>query len=196
MPANDVFEMSVDQTLDSQNLTNVYHFIQTSSDGTGDARSALNALWTLIWKTLYLATVTGAVNMIQTRVRRLHPVQTQTLITANAGAGGIAAESLPPQSCAILRQYATPLARRGTGHVKISGIDVAASESGRIDAAQETLLNAFGAPMASDQTEVASGYVFRMGVYSSIDEQLRPIQSALALGRIKTVYSRSIGVGT
>lgn len=196
MPANDVFEMSVDQTLENQNLTNLYHFIQTSSDGSGDARAAVNALWTLIWKTLYLATVTAAVDMIQTRVRRIQPTQTQTLITANAGAGAIVGEALPPQSCAILRQYATPLARRGTGHVKISGIDVAASESGRIDVAQETLINAFAAPMTSDQTEVASGYVFRMGVYSQVDQVLRPIQSALALGRIKTVYSRSIGVGT
>ena len=195
MPANDVFELAVDQLIRAQNITNVYHCIQVGSDGTGDARDAVALWWDEHFKENYLDCVVTDLAMVQTRVRRIQPTQTQTTTTAATGDGDILETALPSQSCAILRTYAVPLARRGTGHVKICGIGISSTGNGAIDSSLETTINAFAAEMQQDQTETTTGYIFRMGVYSTIDEVLRPIVLAKARPRIKTVHSRSMGVG-
>ena len=195
MPANDVYELSIDQLLQGQNLTNVHHCIQIGSDGTGDARAAVTLWWDEHFKENWLDCIVTAVSMVQTRVRRLQPTQTQTLITAATGDGDVLGEGLPSQSCGIIRTYAVPLARRGTGHVKVPGIDIAVTAAGKIDAATESIWNAFAVEMQTDLTETTTGYIFRMGVYSTIDEVLRPIVLAKARPRIKTCHSRSMGVG-
>lgn len=196
MPDGDIYEINVDGTVAGQNICNVHHFVQVGSDGTGDARTALATLWNDVYKAKFLDCLADAYALQQYRVRQLKPVETQSLVTAASGAGDIAIEPLPNQNCAILRQYAVPLLRRGTGHVKLSPIPITFGSEGRIDDAMATLMDVFGAVMEADQTESGSGYVFRSGVYSLVDFILRKIVSTQAVGPIKTVYSRSIGVGS
>jgi len=196
MPANDVYEMAIDHTLAGQNLTSVYHAKQIGVDGTGDGRAAMHLWWEEHFEALFLACVSINLVLVQSRIRQLQAVETQSLITALAGAGGIAIDQLPPQSCAILRTHATPLLRRGTGHVKMSGITVDHTDAGRIDAALFALIAAFGVPMETDKTEATTGYVFHMSVLSQVDDIARPILKTESLTRIKTVHSRSVGVGS
>lgn len=196
MPANDIFELNVDQTLSGQNITNTYHAKQTSADGTGDARTALHLWWVEHFQTEFLNCVSANLATIQTRVRRIKPTETQSLTTAMAANGGQSDEHLPPQSCMIMRQHATPSGRRGTGHVKISGVGVSAVQFGKIDNAQRLLNILFGNEMEAGHTETTTGYVFHLGVYSQVDTICRLIEKAESLTRIKTVHSRSVGVGS
>jgi len=195
MPSGDIYELCVDQTMDGQSICNTYHFLQVGSDGSGDARQAINDIWIYLLEPSYRAAICDSVDIVQARVRRLHPTQTQTLIYSIGTQGGIVTENHPAQTCAILRQHATPLGRRGTGHVKISGVPIANVKNGRIDQAYQVLLDAFGTLLESDQTDAVSGYTMRASVYSNVDQVARAIVNTNALGRVKTVYSRQIGVG-
>ncbi len=196
MPDGDVYEINVDGTLDSQNICNVHHFVQVGSDGTGDARAALAVLWNDKFKAKFLDCLSDQYDQTTYRVRQLQPVETQSLVTTAVGQGQVASEPIPTQSCAILRQHAIPSGRKGTGHVKLSGISITHYQEGRITEALQTLLEIFGAVMESNQTESGSGFVFRSGVYSIADSVLRTVVKAVAVGAIKTVYSRQIGVGS
>lgn len=196
MPSGDIYEVNVDATLAGQNVCNVHHFKQIGSDGSGDARTAVANMWNTHFKPEFLLCLTDQFAMTQYRVRRIEPTETQSLITATTGTGALAAEPLPNQSCAILRQLAVPLLRRGTGHVKMSGITIGNVSEGRILDTLKTLIEAYAAKMISDQTDAISGFTFREGVYSTVDQILRIIVRTAVLGTVKTVYSRSIGVGS
>lgn len=195
MPAGDIYELNVDQQIAGQDITNVYHFKQIGADGTGDAREAVDAMWDTVFKGAYLACVTDQTTLDQYRVRRISPTTTQSQITTAVGTGVETGEGLPTQSCAILRCAALPSGRKGTGHVKISGVLMDFISQGRIDTALEALMVTFGALMESNQTDAGSGYVFRQVVWSIIDSVARDILSARPTARIKTVHSRQIGVG-
>ena len=195
MPAGDVYELAVDQTIAGQAITNVYHFKQVGGDGTGDGRNAVDAMWDAVYKATYLAILTDQVTINQYRTRRIHPTTTQTITTATTGDGDVAEEGLPTQSCAILRCSAIPLGRKGTGHVKLAGIPISAVTEGRLDSAIQALIRAFGEFMEANQTDAGSGFVFRQVVWSIVDSIAREIVSARTTSRIKTVHSRQIGVG-
>lgn len=195
MPDGDVFECSVDQTLAGQNITNVYHFIQVGSDGSGDARSALRDMWNFFYKVKFLDCVVTDVALVQARIRRISPTQTQTLTSALTGSGDIGVESLPSQSCAILRCYAIPSGRKGTGHVKLSGIANTLVAAGRISASLLAIIRLYGQVMETDHADAGSGFVFRQVVWSIVDSVAREIVQARPTGVVKTVHSRQIGVG-
>ena len=196
MPDGDISELNVDATLAGQNVCNVHHFVQVGSDGTGDARTGVADMWIEDFQAVFLDCLSDQFALSQLRARRIQPTQTQSLITAAAGAGDLATEPLPNQSCAILRQHAVPLLRRGTGHVKLSGITVDNVSDGRISTALAILIDLFAAKMIADQTDSGSGYTFRSAVYSSVDSIARKIVRVATLGAVKTVYSRSLGVGS
>lgn len=196
MPNNDIFELNVDSTLSGQNLTNTFHLKQTGSDGTGDARTAVNLWWVEHFRAEWLDCLSFQFTEVQTRVRRIQPTQTQALIVADVEPGTIAVETLPPQSCMIIRCHATPSARRGTGHTKLSGATIDSCANGKINNAQRLLNIAFANQLQAGHTEATTGYVFHMGVYSQVDTICRLIEKAEALVRIKTVHSRSVGVGS
>lgn len=196
MPDGDIFEINIDGTIANQNVCNVHHFVQIGSDGTGDARTALHVLWQDTFEPVFLPCLASAYDLVQSRTRRIQPTETQSLVAALAGSGSDIAEPLPTQTCAILRQYGIPAGRKGTGHVKLSPLPITEVEDGRISVAQAILMDTYGDEMIVDQTEVGSGYVFRSGVYSLVDNVLRKIQRYASIGPVKTCYSRSIGTGS
>jgi len=193
MPANDVFELSIDATYNGQQMTNVMHFIQVGTDGTGDARTALLNVWLSFFDPGQRALQVPAVVHSQDRCRRILPTQTQTLIVANVGVGLATGNGIPQNQCAILRMYATPAGRKGVGHQKLYGVRDTGVRDGRIDDAFFGLASTYGDVFEADQTDI-SGFVFRAGVLG-LDSVLRTVQRTSPLGRIKQVHSRSFNVG-
>lgn len=196
MPSGDVYELNVDGTLAGQNICNVHHYVQVGTDGTGSAFAALSTLWNDVNKPVFLDCCSDEYDIVRYRVRRLKPIESQTQIFAATGAGTNVAISMPNQICSILRQHAVPLLRRGTGHVKIPAMPITGVEEGRVTVAQAALMQLYGVKMIANQAESGSGYVFRAGVFSQVDEILREIVKIVPMGQVKTVYSRGIGTGS
>lgn len=196
MADGDIYELTVDQTYGGQDISNVHHFVQIGTDGTGGARQALADIWENEFKVAFLALVVDVLNVVQLRVRKLFPTQTQQYIQAIGETGTYVQTGLPPQQCAILRQHGTRSGSKGTGHMKISGVPITEVESGRVTAAYATQMNTLGTVYANAQTDAPSGFVFHSCVLGVSDDVAREIQKAGGTSRIKTVYSRTIGVGT
>ena len=193
MPANDIYELSVDAVYGSENMTTVLHWLQVGSDGTGDPRDALNQIWVASFDAPQrLSQVVGVVHF-QQRVRRLFPTQTQSLITANAGVGTMAGDGLPTNQCAILRMYGVLSGPRGIGHQKLYGIPTSLVLRGRVLIAYRDAVEPYGLLFTSDTT-VANGWKFRAGVLG-VDNVCRAVQKTDILARVKQVHSRSARVG-
>lgn len=195
MAANDIYELNADLTYAGQALNNTFHFRQEGTDGTGDGRTGCMDMFIEDLQTEYLNCMVDEVNLVQLRCRKIKPTETQSLITAVGSTGTIITEGYPPQTAAILREHAEPLLRRGTGHIKLSGVPIAGAINGRLDAAHLALLTLLGAKLKQNQTDSTSGFTFRAGVYSLVDSIIRDILVTVSTPRLKTVYSRSVGVG-
>lgn len=196
MPFADVMELTVDSTFAGQNMSNVHHFAQTSGDGTGSWQTALTAIWVAQFQLNYSNLMTGFVQIVQIRMRRIEPTQTQQTTVPIGIPGNVADDTLPGHCAALLRQRATPSGRKGTGGVKIFGVPLGAVSVGRIDAAYFAAMSTYGNAMEVPQLDVASGYEFHSAVYSQVDNIARPILKTVPTTRVVTVHSRQIGVGT
>ncbi len=199
MPALDVYECNVDQTFAGQNMVNVLYFQQIGIDGTGDARNAITALWVVHFKDPHLELMVDSATIVQLRVRRVAPTQTQQLLFAVGVAGIQSGEAIPPQQCAILSQKGIRggvKGRRGAGHMKISAVSVASVDTGRVNTAYAAKMNLLGVPFTQQITDGGSGYKFDSVILSPSDSVARRIISSGSTSRIRTVYSRSPGVGT
>jgi len=193
MPANDILEISVDAILNGQNVTNVMRFIQVGVDGSGDARVALANVWVNQFDGPLRNTQVTAVAHQQLRVRRLLPTQTQTIITPNLQPGTLTGVGIPVNQCVVLRFYGTPAGRKGTGNQRMYGIRTISVLDGRIDNGQSTLIQTYAVLFTSTQADI-SGYSFR-GVVLGNDNLARQIERTTPLPRIRTMHSRTVGVG-
>ncbi|GAH74483.1 unnamed protein product, partial [marine sediment metagenome] len=133
MADGDVYEISLDQDYAGQKLTNVMHFTQVGSNGTGSARDSLNILLGSQMQSLWTAFWVDTLTYTQTRCRRVYPTESQAKTRAVGVPGDIVTVGMPPHLCAILRQYGTRSAGRGVGHIKVAGMSVANVNEGRID---------------------------------------------------------------
>ena len=194
MALGDIFELNVDMLFEGQNCVNVHHVIQTSTDGTGTWQVALLGIWTANMEANLLACMVDQVEIVQVRMRRLFPTQTQQTITPRASFGSIAADPLPPHACALIRQRGIPTGRKGTGGVKIIGVPRTLVFDGRITTGYAAILETYAGPMEQDFVH-GSGYEFHYGVLSQVDDSFRAIEKIRATPRIVTVRSRQIGVG-
>lgn len=198
MPDGDIYECNVDQTYNGQNLTNVLHFTQVGTDGTGGARQGLSEVWQNEFQQAHLDLLVEEVVIVQLRIRKLLPTQTQQLIVPIGDPGAVLTDGLPPQQCAILQQKAErggPKGRRGAGHMKISGVPIGNTDAGRINLNYANDMNVLGLIFAATHTDAPSGYTFEPSILSMVDNIARPIINSGSSSRIRTVYSRSIGVG-
>lgn len=199
MADNDIYECNVDQTLNGHTIVNVLHFQQDGTDGTGSAREALADIWEANFKAPHKALMVTGVLIVQLRIRKLLPTQTQAFFRAIGENGDTLATGLPPQQCAILGQSGErggPGGRRGAGHMKISGVPDSASANGRVNVAYADLMNTLGLVFAAKLTDVPSGYTFDSVILSAVDGVARQIINSGSSSRIRTCYSRTIGVGS
>lgn len=79
--------------------------------------------------------------------------------------------------------------------MKISGVPITAQDTGRINTAYADLMNTLGLVFAAKLSDPASGYTFDSVILSALDDVPRVIEQSGSTSRIRTVYSRSIGVG-
>lgn len=195
MPANDVYELSVDMTYGGQNIVNVHHFVQNGVDGTGTWQDALMQVWTDNFKGPLSDLMVGTVTIVQVRMRRLKVGQTQQTTVAVGLAGQIMSNGLPTHCAVLIRQRAFPTGRKGTGGVKITGVPIDNVENGQIDLALATLCQTYANISEEDITDPGSGFDFRAGVLSQVDDVFRAIEKSQVTPRVVTVQSRQIGVG-
>jgi hypothetical protein len=198
MPDGDIYECNVDQTFNGQNLTNVLHFAQVGTDGTGTAREALADIWEANYQNPHRDLLVPAVEIVQLRIRKVLPTQTQQFFDVLNKPGTAVGDGLPPQQCAILAQKGTrggPGGRRGAGHMKISGVPISAQDEGRINVAYSDLMNILGIVFKGLHVDIPTGYTFESVILSMVDSVGRKIIESQSTSRIRTVYSRSIGVG-
>jgi hypothetical protein len=198
MADGDIFELNIDQTYNGQQMTNVLHFKQDGTDGSGSVLVALGNVWVVNMQSLHLALLVSSLNVDQLRIRKLFPTQTQQFLQAVNLPGDALGDGLPPQQCAILSQQATrggPGGRRGNGHMKVSGVPITAQDSGRINNAYGADMVALGAQFQAKLTDIPTGFTFDSVVLSMVDDVARVIVGSGPTSRIRTVYSRSIGVG-
>jgi hypothetical protein len=182
-------------TFNGQNVTNVQHFTQVGDDGTGDARNAIAQIWDDDFRVTLKAVLNGTVNIVQTRIRRIQPTQTQQLITAIGELGDGSGPAYPTGSCVIIRLMSISSGRKGTGGVKICGMNNTDIALGRLNVAAANKLQTHANVYADTYTDSGSNYVMVPVVYSRIDNVGREILSAVILTRVKTVHSRQVGVG-
>lgn len=195
MADQDIFELNVDQRYAGQDVTNVHHFQQQGADGTGPWQTALTSVWSSFYEAVFLNMVINTLEIVQIRLRQLLPTQTQQTISARASFGAIVGDGLPPHCCTLIRQHGEGGTRKGTGGSKITGVPRANVESGRINNAMRILMGLWGDVSENNQTDVATGYVFRSGVFRPADGSFRKIVKSFPTPRIITVRSRQIGVG-
>lgn len=194
MAAGDVYELTIDMGWGGQAISNVHHFVQVGGDGSGDGRIGLAAMWTAVFETPFLGLLVDEVEVLQSRSRRLLPTQTQSILTGIGAPGLVSEFGIPPNQCAILREYGVLDGRKGVGHIKLPGVAVIFVLNGHVNGAYVALAELFGDLLEADQTDPGSGYVFRAAVLGT-DDVARKVQKTKQMGRVKTVYSRTIGVG-
>ncbi len=193
MPDGDVYQLSTDLTYNGQNCVNVFHFEQNGTDGTGDPRQDLTDVFNFTYATLFRGLMTVGVQFVQIRVRRLIATKTQTLINTVGSAGTHSGGGMPTHAAALVRQRGeTPLARRGTGGLKIVGVPFTVVAAGRLTAAYAGLMQTFGALGEVDHTLTA--WTWRQCILSG-GNVARIIEHTSVAPRIVTVRSRQIGVG-
>jgi len=195
MPSNDIYELTVRQLINSQNVSNVHHFKQSGADGSGTGEFALDTIWNAAFKPFYLAVCVNVLQVVDLSIRKIRPVQTQPTVFPVAEFGTDVAAGYPTHSCVILRQFATPAGRKGTGHMKIPSPPITGVNEGRINLVYATQLKVLGDSYEAQHTDVASGYTFDPVVYSQVDNVGRKILKSVPAVRVRTCHSRQIGVG-
>jgi len=194
MAKDDIYETTVRQTFAGQNIVNVHHFLQSRVDGSGKAEDALDFLWNNIFKQAHLEICTGDLTIVDISIRRIKPTQTQPTVYPVGAAGLIMSNTLPPQCTVLVRQFAEPAGRKGTGSVKICALPGDEIFEGRVSESYLTLLNTYGSKFLGEVV-LPSAYAFYSAVYSQIDKVARPILKGVGSARVRTVHSRQIGVG-
>lgn len=189
----DVYQLSTDVDYNNQACTNVLHFLQSGTDGTGDPRQDLTDMFNFVYATLYRGLMVAGVTFVQIRVRRLIATETQTLINTIGSAGTHAGDGMPTHAAALLRQRGgSDSARQGTGGQKIVGVPVTAVSAGRLTAAYAALMQTYGELGESDQG--LTDWTWRQCILST-GNNARTIEQNSVSPRIVTVRSRQIGVG-
>ena len=195
MPADDIFERSVDMTYQGQNCVNVEHLQQIGADGTGTWQASLLTNWQVAYKPRLKNVMVAGVNIVQVRMRRLFATQTQQTITTINEAGDHLGDGMPGHCAALLRQRGETTDQKGCGGIKFVGVPNQVVLNGKIVVAYAALMELYGDQDESDITDGATGYTFRGGVLSQIDDVFRKILKCYATPRVVTVHSRQIGVG-
>lgn len=195
MAADDVFAVSLDTQYNGQNCVNVLHFIQIGADGTGTWQAALLSVWEDNFKVPWIALMVGGVNIVQVRMRRLIPTQTQQTITNIGTVGAHTGAGMPTHAAALLRQRGLTTDEKGTGGQKIVGVPVTEVANGRISKAYSDLMVAYGQEGEVDITDGTSQFKFRQVIYNVPLKSSRKVIHSDGTPRIVTVHSRQLGVG-
>jgi hypothetical protein len=195
MPTGDIYGVSIDMTMSSQAISCGMHFEQDGDDGTDDARDAIASIWEAVFKGPLKACMVDNVNIVQLRIRRVFPTETQARIVPIGEVGDDSSNPNPIGSCCLIRLISSSAGRKGTGGQKLPGASIFDVNEGRVNVSYGSKLQTYGDVFTDSYTDGTSGYKFFPGVYSIADNVCRQILAAQVVVKTKTVHSRQIGVG-
>jgi len=193
MPAGDTYEMSLEGIYNGQSVVNTYKAYQIGADGTGDARKALvDAFNVDIWP-LIKAFLIDSYSQSIYRSRGIGANETQTLVTPATDTGAVVGEGAPPNSVLIVRNYSTPIGRKGTGRNLFSAVPEDQIANGNFLAAYLGTVELYAQAIPQPITDAFTGYVFGLGIWNSDLANVIQYQRCEALPRAKTLRSRTLG---
>lgn len=194
MPVNDIYELSEDQAIGANQITNVHYFKQLDSDGPVDPRLELS--------TAFLDDVVPAQLAIQgtdlfvndIRVRRVDPIETQTLWHPVSTPGIRVGETMTCNIVAQVAWYSEPASPVRVGRTFLSGIVEEDVYQGLLLDALRTLLITF-VDVLKEDIEGPNAVKFRKVLYRTVDQTFEEVLSGQVRMQTKKLGSRTIGVG-
>lgn len=194
MPIGDIFELCVDQSIGANSFVNCHHFKQLDNDGPVDMRLEMtNAFNTDVIPDQQLIQGTD-VTIDGLRVRRVSPIETQTLTNPLSVAGLRVGETMTANIAAQVAWYSEPASPVRVGRTWISGIVEEDVFQGLLIDAARTLLINFIDILAADITG-PNAVNFRKVLYKALDETAEEVLTGQPRSPTKKLASRTIGVG-
>ena len=195
MADGEVFEANVNWSLGVQQFTNVLHFRQVGSDGTGDAREGLIRAIESGIEFFWLGAIASDTILVSYAVRKLFPIQTQQFIKAKNIPGTGNEDAIAPNIAALIAFYGQMEGRKGVGRVYVSGIEEDHVSGGSLTADGRTLMNGLADGLISTVTDVVSAYSFQLGIWDSVASVIRDAQHRAVRFRCSNIRSRTLSLG-
>ncbi len=188
MPAGDIYQLSVDQTLQGVAMTNVHYFKQESADN-GDMGQACIDAYQADVQVAQLACQSSALTLDQYRAVRVHPGPSQPVVETIGAAGTRAGDACAASQPALLSFYdiATGVVR--SARTFLSGIVETDISVGLIEGALRTLLETFGALLEANISS-PGGDDFRKQIWSVATSTARDVIKCRIRQQLRKLRSR------
>ena len=111
MPAGDIYQLNVDQTLHGQELTNVHYFRQESADPPTSPAQALIDAFASELAPKQADFCSDEWRIVGYRAIRIHPMPTQAHFFTSTVVGQLALPAQPANVCFVSSMYGTPGAK-------------------------------------------------------------------------------------
>jgi len=196
MAAGDVYELRLNWLQANQKLATVMHAVQHDGDGTGDGRTAVLGVWGDNLQVPLLALLSSELLLASAQCRKIKPTKTQPFFDTVNDPGTISSEALPPNSCYLINTYGQTTGRKGNGRMYIPGVPRSAQNNGRILSSFVTGLQTWANLLNNVYEGDPSGFHFKFCVYSYADLTARIIRISQLETEIRTLRSRTVGVGS
>lgn len=173
MPSNDVYQLSVDQTIFGTSITNTHHFQQTSADAGANVADELMLAYQNQVETQQLLCQTADISLVQYRAIRVHPVPTQSRIITRGVPGTRPGGAHAANIVALGSMYTIPVTfapgglRVRVGKTFLSGMAKADIDAGVWDSVLRALLTAFIQALVNAITSPA-GVTWQRVVFDTI----------------------------
>lgn len=143
MPAGDIWQLSVDQTLFGVSLTNVHHFRQVDADTDPNMGTQLISAYAGAVEPSQVACQNPSLTIVQYRAIRIAPLPTQGVTVAAGIIGLRAGTSLAANVAALVTTKTNPIPKTRTGKVFLAGMNEADFIDGVWDSILRGLLEVF-----------------------------------------------------
>lgn len=193
MPSGDNYQITLDAVYNGQAVVNVFHFVQSGADGTGDVRESLtNIFQAQIWP-LIQARLTSEYVKQGYLAKGIKPNETQTLLTSSVSAGTLVEDGLPPNSVMQMTNYGLREGLKGTGRTLFTGLPESDQANGIINLLDQASWLTYITKMLSTMTDGVLLWSFKFGIYDTASNVIRVVQRMEVQPRLKTLSSRIIG---
>lgn len=189
MPVNDVYRSAIQYGINGEKCANVLHFIQTSGDGGANVVAELAQAIITSYVPQLAAFWSNDVLMQAVTSHRIDPTIGGSVVIADATPGGVASDTLPPNSCLVATMYSDHLTGRGRGRIFISGLSDSYTKNGRLlNTSPPDIVTFLG--LLTTTLAGANGTTFRCGVWSTTGVIFHEYTSHQLRARLVTLRSR------
>lgn len=196
MAQNDIFQLRVNYQLSGQKLVNVMHFRNSDSTGTGDERQGLAAAFIQHLVPPLKACLSDQVLIHSVSVKGVGAAKSQYIDVSVSENGSVTADPLPTNIAVAITTYANGKGPQYRGRFYLPGCPEIYVSLGIVG---DTLIGLLAtlADLLNDQlTDPLLGYKFNMCIWSEAHTQIRDVSYSEPQYRSRSLYSRTIGVGS